>query len=309
MARQFLEEGVFLVSTRLLSLLLLPFLLIGLACSDNDDEKSAVAPSFVVQGSDGVGVAFSGPPSRIVSLAPHATEIFCALGAAESLVAVDKFANCPLGSRSKSEVDSYEPSIEAISSYNPDLVYVFYNRNDLADSLRRLDIRVLVLDVPEDLDGVFENIELIGRISGREPAARALVAEMKEKRDSTVNRVAAASTRPRVFHELDNTLFTARNDTVEGALYQLLRAENIAADAASPYAQLSAETVVARDPDVIVLVDGETATSVKARPGWAGVSAVKNDRICELDPDLLSRPGPRIIDGLQTLAECLYPAR
>jgi iron complex transport system substrate-binding protein len=98
-----------------------------------------------------------------------------------------------------------------------------------------------------------------------------------------------------------------RSDTFVGALYKLLKAENIADRAESPYPQLSAEAIVAANPEVVVLVDDETPASVGARPGWDTIAAVQARRICELDDDQLSRPGPHIIDGLESLADCLYP--
>jgi iron complex transport system substrate-binding protein len=285
--------------------LLLPLFLVLLAGCSNDDGDAAKAPlSFT--GSDGVTVSFDAPPKRIVSLASHATEIFCQVGAGQSLVAVDKFANCPLDSTSKPAVDSFQPSVEAIVAYQPDLVYVWYDPGDLAQSLRNAGLKVLFLKVPDRLAGVFENIELIGRLTGRDKEAEALVAQMKARQDDITEEIKDVTRGPRVFHELDKELFTVRSDTFIGELYQLLKADNIADKAPGAFPQLSAEAVVAGDPEVIVLSDGETPESVKARPGWSGISAVRNDRVCEVDGDLTSRPGPRIMEGLEALYECLY---
>ena len=148
-------------------------------------------------------------------------------------------------------------------------------------------------------------LELWGRITGHENDAEDLVADMKKQRDDVL-RSLPSSAGPRYFHELGPELFTVRDDTFEGSLYSLLKAENIAVGATSAYPQLSTEAVVSRDPQVIVLLDGETAADVRARPGWQNVSAVRTGKICELNPDLLSRPGPRIIDGLAQLKACLY---
>jgi iron complex transport system substrate-binding protein len=284
--------------------LLLPALLLLLAaCSDGDDDAPALL-SFT--GSDGVSVTFESPPGRIVSLAAHTTEIICQLGAAGSLVAVEKFANCPAGSDDKPEIDSFQPSVEAIVGYRPDLVYVWYDPGDLAQSLRSAGVKVLFLEVPDSIAGVFENIELVGRLTKREKEATALVAQMKARQDDITEEIKDVTRGPRVFHELDKELFTVRSDTFIGELYRLLKANNIADKADSPFPQLSSEAVVAGDPEVIVLTDGETPASVKARPGWSGISAVRNNRICEVDGDLTSRPGPKIMEGLGALYECLY---
>jgi iron complex transport system substrate-binding protein len=297
------------------ALLLLPLLLLLFtACSDDKDSDSqssaagntAVSSHVQIKGTDGITVTFDAPPQRIVSLAPHATEIICAIGGGDSLVAVDKFANCPEGAKTKTEVDGFQPSVEAIAALKPDFVYMVFDPGDVAASLRRLNITVLNLDVPSSLDGVFEQIDLWGRILGKQDNASKLVSDMKRDRDAVLDKVKSVQQGPRYFHELDSELFTVRDDTFEGSLYKLLKAQNVASDADTPYPQLSTEAVVAKDPQVIVLLDGQTAADVKARPGWQNVSAVKNNKICVLDPDLLSRPGPHIVDGLESLEACLY---
>ena len=292
---------------KVLLLLTLPLLIfLGAGCSDDDDGAGARASSAVeIKGSDGVTVTFTETPKRIVSLAAHATETICAIGAGDSLVAVDKFANCPAGSRSKPEVDGFQPSVEAIAALKPDFVYMVFDPGEVAAALRRLNIKVLNLDVPSSLDGVFQHIELWGRITGHEDEAEDLVADMKKQRDDVLRSV-PSSGGPRYFHELDSSLFTVRDDTFEGSLYTLLKAESITRGADTPYPQLTTEAVVARDPQVIVLLDGQTAADVRARPGWHNVSAVRSGKICELNPDLLSRPGPNIIRGLEELKKCLY---
>jgi len=296
------------VHRKTLLLLLLPlFFLLGPACSDDDDGGGAIGSSSAVEikGTDGVTVILTEAPKRIVSLAPHATEIICAIDAGDSLAAVDKFANCPASSKSKPEVDGFTPSVEAIAALKPDFVYMVFDPGEVAASLRRLDIKVLNLDVPDSLDGVFEHIELWGRITRHEDDASDVVGDMKKQRDDVLKSV-PSSGGPRYFHELDPELFTVRDDTFEGSLYKLLKAENIAMGADSPYPQLSTEAVVSRDPQVIVLLDGQTVADVRARPGWQNIAAVRNSKICVLNPDLLSRPGPNIIDGLESLKECLY---
>ena len=289
-----------------LLLLTLPLLLLAAACSGDDNDQNASASTAVeLKGTDGVTVTLTEAPERIVSLAPHATEIICAIGAGDSLAAVDRFANCPAGSKARPEIDGFQPSVEAIAALKPDFVYMVFDPGEIAASLRRLNIEVLNLDVPASLDGVFAHIELWGRITNREDEAEDLIADMKKQRDEVL-RSLPSSQGPRYFHELDSDLFTVRDDTFEGSLYALLKAENIAIGASSPYPQLSAEVVVSRNPQVIVLVDGQTAADVRARPGWQNISAVRTGKICELDPDLLSRPGPNIIDGLAQLKACLY---
>lgn len=266
---------------------------------------------LTVESSDGEALTLEAPPQRIVSLAAHATEILCAIGAGDQLVAVDRFANCPLGSDEKPQVDAYQPNLEAIAGFEPDLVYVFSNIDNIVQALRDVGIPVLYLELPSSLEGVLDHILLFGRVTGREAEAQELVQSMRERMDAIQAGLAEVEQGPRIFHELDPTYFyTVSPESFVGDFYNFLKAENIAAGAAEAYPQLSAEVIIQRDPEVIILADeaaGATPQSVKERPGWDQISAVKNDRICTVDADLVSRPGPRIVEGLEALAQCLYP--
>jgi cobalamin transport system substrate-binding protein len=310
-------------SRYLIAPLLSLLVVLGAGCSDKNSPAltaaldatpaaAAVAPTvaqkpLTLTGSDGISLTLDTPPQRIVSLAPHATEIFCAIGAGDQLVAVEKFANCPAGSDEKPAVDAFQPSLEAIVAYDPDFVYAWYDPGDLVQSLRNAGVPVLFRDVPSDIDGLFDNITLIGQLTGHEDKAAALIAGMKADEASIVSSVSEVETGPRIFHESDASLYTARSDTFVGQLYTLLKAQNIADGADSAYPQLSSEAVVAADPEVIVLADYADPKEVAARPGWSAISAVANNRICPVNPDLTDRPGPYIMQGLQALADCLYP--
>jgi len=290
---------------------------ISVACAGGSKESLPTAvpvpefPLTVVQ-SDGQVLTIGQKPQRIVSLAAHATEIFCAVGAESQLVAVERFANCPLGSSAKPQLDGFRPNLEAIAGYRPDLVYASSNSGDLVASLRRLNIPVLYLELPATLDGVLDHIRTLGRAAGRQKEAIALTDSMKTRLDAVKSRVAGVSQGPRVYHELTTDYYSAAPASFVGDFYTYLKAQNIAAGATTAYPQLSAEVIVQRNPEVIVLADeaaGVTAEQVKARPGWAAIDAVKSNRICVVDPDIVSRPGPRIVDALDALAKCVYPER
>jgi iron complex transport system substrate-binding protein len=289
----------------LVSILLLAVFL--QACGGGSSESEDGDLSFT--GSDGVVVNLESHPERIVSLAAHATEIFCAIDAGDRLVAVDMFANCPRGTETKPAIDSFQPSVEAIVAFEPDLVYAWYDPGDLVSSLRGVGVPVLFLEVPVDIEGVFANIELIGRLTGQEEEAEELIDSMMERQSAVVDSIADVEVGPRFFHELDGELFTVRSDTFIGELYQTLKAQNIADDAATAYPQLSSEAIVAEDPEVIVLSHDAALEEVKGRPGWQEITAVANNRVCFVDDDLISQPGPRIMEGLEALADCLYPDR
>jgi iron complex transport system substrate-binding protein len=298
-----------------LSTLLGVFVALVVACGGGSARPAGTQPAAAAfpqtfQGSDGQAITLEAQPQRIVSLSSDATEIFCAVGAGAQLVAVDRYANCPLGSSAKPELDAYKPSLEAIAAYRPDLVFVSVNSSDVVQNLRRLNIPVLYVQVPPDLAGVLDRIRLLARASGHAAEGERLAQKLQSQMDQIKQKLAGVTTGPRVYHELDTTYFSAAPSSFVGDFYTFLKAQNIAEGASTPYPQLSAEVIVQRNPQVIVLADeaaGVTVQDVKARPGWSAIDAVKNGRICVVDPDIVSRPGPRIIDALDTLAKCLYP--
>ena len=164
------------------------------------------------------------------------------------------------------------------------------------------------------MQAVLDNIELLGRITDREAQAVALVAEMEARINAVVDKLAAVDQGPRLFYELDPLLFTVGPDTFIGNMLEILKVQNVAEGADSPYPQLNAEVIVEKDPEVIVLGDskeylstGITVGEVEARPGWSGITAVVEGQVYSFDDSLVSRPGPRIVDGIERLAELLYP--
>ncbi len=180
--------------------------------------------------------------------------------------------------------------------------------------VEQLDITVLYLFTASDLQGVLDNIILIGQIADREEEAQALVADMEARINAVVDKLAAVEAGPRLFYELDPGLFTVGPDTFIGNILEILKVQNVAEGAGSPYPQLSAEVIVERDPEVIILGDskeylatGITVAEVEARPGWSGITAVVEGQVYSFNDSLVSRPGPRIVDGIEQLAKLLYP--
>ncbi len=256
-------------------------------------------------------VTIAALPARIVSIAPSNTEMLFAVGAGDRVVAVDRYSDYPAAAKTKESLGSYlQPDIEKLVAAAPDLVLATdVHVKQVVPQLEARHITVFVL-APRDLDGVLDRIGIVGRITGRETAARELVGRLRDRIDAVGRAVSAAATKPRIFFELDPKLFTAGPGTFIDDLLRRAGATNLAADASTQYPQLSTETVVIKDPDVIILADdasGETPDTVRARPGWQGVSAVRTGRIISIDPNLTNRPGPRLVDGLETLAKALHP--
>ena len=262
--------------------------------------------------SDGVDLVISERPERIVSLSAGGTEMLYAIGASGQLVAADIFSDYPPAADELPKVDAFQPDPEAILAHNPDLVLITYDPDGIVDALEQAGVSVLYLEVPESLDGLIEQVRLFGRVTGNTDGAEGLAAAMEARIAAVEQQLADVEDGPRVYHELDETFFTVAPDSFVGDLYTILKAENIAAGAPGAYPQLSAEIIVERNPEVIILPTGggegeTTPEDVKARPGWDVIDAVQNDRIYEIDRDIISRPGPRIIDALEQLATLLYP--
>jgi iron complex transport system substrate-binding protein len=308
-----------------LALVLALLLALAAACGDDGDGGGAplsptatraatVAAQYQLTLTDGLGrsVTLTAVPQRIASLSPAATEILFAVGAGAQVAAVDMFSDYPSEAETREKLDAFQPSVEAIAGAQPDLVLVFYDPGNLVEGLTNANLTVFFLETPTSVEAVLEQIRLLGKVTGHPQEAEGLVESMQEDISAVQERLAAVEQGPRVFHEVDNQLYTVAPDSFVGNLYTILKAQNIAAGTGQAFPQLSQEAIIEADPEVIILGDaagGESAETVKARPGWGSISAVKNDRIYVVDPDIVSRPGPRLVNALETLAQALYPER
>ncbi|MDP9357160.1 MAG: ABC transporter substrate-binding protein [Chloroflexota bacterium] len=270
--------------------------------------------AFPVTITDDVGrqVVLQEAPQRIVSIAPSNTEILFALGLGEKVVAVDQYSDYPPEAEQKPQLGSYvKPDLEQIVAAAPDLVLATgVHEETVVPQLEALRLTVAVID-PEDLDDVFDGIGLVGRITGQDARATGLVCELLDRVDAVAERINGAP-RPRVFFELSPELHTAGPDSFIDDLISRAGGENIAAGATEEWPQLSAEVLLEQDPEVILLADeaaGVSPDQVRTRPGWQQVTAVEQDRIVAIDPDLTNRPGPRVVDGLEAIARALHPER
>jgi iron complex transport system substrate-binding protein len=252
-------------------------------------------------------VTLAARPVRIVSLSPTATEDLYALDAGTQVVAVDSDSDYPPRAP-RTRLSAYTPNVEAIDTYRPDLVIVADDTNNVVAELGKLDIPVLVEPAVANLGGVYAQIDQIARATGHLAAARRLVTSMK-RRVAAVLRSLPRPSRPlSVYHELDQTYYSATSRTFIGQLYTLLGLHNIAdrAGGSSEYPQLSAEYILDSDPDLIVLADtvccGQDRATVASRPGWNTIAAVKDGAVVPVNDAVASRWGPRIVLFLQEIA-------
>ena len=254
-------------------------------------------------------------PTRIVSLSPTHTEMLFALDAGSQVVAVDSLSNHPEEAASVlTDLSAYEPNVEAISSYEPDLVVIADDFTGLTEQLDAIGIPVWEGLAPSSLDDVYEQIEDLGRVIGRVDEASEVVGLMRSGVESILSQAPGLDLGLTYYHELDDTYYSATSNTFIGSLYELFGLRNIAdvTEGTSDYPQLSAEFIVSQDPDMIFLADtvccGVTAESVGARPGWGDLAAVERGLVFEMNDDLASRWGPRIIDYLWAISEALTEA-
>lgn len=282
------------------------------AGEDNDAGETVEPGGFpVTVDADNGEVTIEARPERIISLSPSTTELLFAIGAGDQVIAVDEFSTFPENAPI-TDLSGWDPNVEAIVGYEPDLVLMSADANDLVAALGSLGIPVLVSDAPTVVDGVYDEIALLGQATGQVDGAAGAAAGMRAGMDHALA-AAPQGQDVRIYHELDDTFFTLSSNSFIGSVYADMGATNIA-DAADTdgtgYPQLTEEAIIAADPEVIIIPDGTsyTAEDVAARPGWAEVSAVKNGHIVVVDGDIASRWGTRLPQLVQVLAEALSAA-
>lgn len=256
-------------------------------------------------------VTLAAPPERIVSLSATATEILFAIDAGEQVVAVDDRSNYPAAAP-MTDLSGFQPNVEAIAGQAPDLVVVSFDPGGLVKSLRTLAIPTLIQPAASSLRDAYEQIADLGRATGHEGEATALTERMRTDIAAIVASVPQPSRSLSVYHELDDTYFSATSGTFVGKIYRALGLENIADGAsgkAGDYPQLSSEYIVGADPDLIVLADtkccGQSAETLRARPGWSNLSALHSGEVLAADDDIVSRWGPRVVDFYRLVADAL----
>jgi iron complex transport system substrate-binding protein len=284
-----------------------------LACGGGDDDTEVQTPPanegaafpVTVDAANGE-VTIEAEPERIVSLSPTTTEMLFAIGAGDQVEAVDSFSTYP-PEAPVTDLSAFEPNAEAVAAYEPDLVVLSDDINDIIASLEALAIPVLQAPAAATLDDTYTQLEQLGAATGHTGDAAELVADMQSDIDDLVATVPDFDEPPTYYHELDQTLFSVTSGTFIGQLYDLAGLDNIADAApegeAPGYPQLSDEFIVSADPDLIFLADtkccGQNPETVAQRPGWDQLTAVSTDGVVELDDDIASRWGPRVVDFLE----------
>jgi iron complex transport system substrate-binding protein len=282
-------------------------------------EAPTVAPTPAgITLTDGLGreVKLAGPAQKVVSLAPSNTEILFAIGAGSQVVGRDQFSDYPEAVKSIADIGSTfkDLNTEQIISLHPDLVLAAeINTPEQVKAMESLGLTVYYLKNPTTLEEMYGNMKIVAQLTGHESEAATAIDALKARVAAVDAKIATATARPSVFYEIDATdpakPYTAGKGTFITSLIDRAGGRNIAAELDS-YPQMSLEQVVAANPDFIILGDsayGITPESVAARPGWGKLSAVTSKQILPFDDNLASRPGPRLVDGLEALAKLLHP--
>ncbi|MCP4851948.1 MAG: ABC transporter substrate-binding protein, partial [Actinomycetia bacterium] len=212
------------------------------------------------------------------------------------------------------DLSGFEPNVEAILGFAPDLVVLSYDPGDVVAGLDVAGVATLLLGAAQTIADTYSQIETLAVATGDEEAAATLVAEMKAEMAALTDSVQSLEQPLSYYHELDNTLYTVTSTTFIGEVYALAGLVNVA-DPADPdgsawgYPQVSAEYLLNADPDIIFLADtkccAQDVAAVAARPGWANLTAVSRGRVVELDDDVASRWGPRIVEFLRSIVEAV----
>jgi iron complex transport system substrate-binding protein len=299
--------------------ILLTLLLALAACAAPASAPSSSpqpTPPLTLTDDAGRAVEVPAEAARIVSLAPSNTEIVCALHACDRVVGVTDFDDYPpeVADRAKVVIGA-QVDVEKVVAAHPDLILAAGNEltpTPVIEQLSDLGYPVLTL-YPESLDEVYGDIALVGRAIRETDAAAALVDQMRQRVD-VVSRAVAGAQRPRAFYEVsvfEGVIYTAGDGSFLASLIDLAGGEPVTGEARST--SITVEQLVSADPQLIILGDSSydptiTPASVAARPGWGEMSAVHEGHVVPYPDDVVTtRPGPRIVDGLEALARVVHP--
>ncbi|MCL2257041.1 MAG: cobalamin-binding protein [Candidatus Bathyarchaeota archaeon] len=272
--------------------------------------------SVTVVDDDGTEVTIDSMPQRIVSLSPSSTELLFAVGAGDQVVGVTDFCDYPqevVTGKSTGSITSignyWQPAIEPIAALDPDLVIASGGgaSDEAADRLRHMGYTVIVLN-PQTVNDVLANLEVVGKATGHANEASTLINSLQARIDTIASKIATVSDKPQVYVEISaDPLMSVGPGSYMGDLVTLSGGVNIFDDAAIPWPMISSESVIAKNPNIIL----STYTDLNAfgiRPGWKSIDAVTNSKLYKLDSDnIYVRPGPRFIAALEELSKVLHP--
>ena len=294
------------------------FLLLALTLALAACAPAAEPASSGTTFTDGLGrtVTLPAAAQKVVSMAPSNTEILFAIGAGPQVVGRDEFSDYPVEAKSLPSIGGSmgQYSYEQVAALKPDLVLASeINTPEQVKALEDLGLTVYYLSNPKSLEDLYTNLATVAQLTGRETEAAALVESLKARVKAVDDKLTGVADKPVVFYEIDasdpNKPYTTGPGTFIDLLIARAGGQNLPG-LTDAYPQVSLEQIVLANPAVILLGDalyGTTPESVAGRPGWSKIAAVTTNRVLPFDDNLVSRPGPRLVDGLEALAQAIHP--
>lgn len=304
-----------------LSLLLVMGVLAGCAGAETDHKatgsqnKETATAAFPVSIKDATGktVEIKEQPKRIVSLIPSNTEVAYALGLGDKMVGRSDFDNYPKEVEKVEKIGGLEFNVEKVISLKPDLVLAHASQMGSKEGFKQLEdagIQVLTVNDATSFKDVYKSINMIGEAAGVKEASTKLIDEMKTKLNDIKKQAEGISKdkQKTVFVEVSGApeIYTTGKNTFMDEMLSVIHAKNAAGDQTG-WVQMTEESIIKRNPDVIVTIDGSSLADLKKRDGWNAMKAVKEKQVFQLNTDLASRPGPRLVEGVEALAKSVYP--
>jgi len=302
------RKQIFARGTKWFLVALLTIALVLTGCTAEWSPAESAEPVEHVFDDLGNLVAINGTPQRIVSLAPSNTEILFALGLGDKVLGVTDWCDYPLEALEKEKVGGYDtPDIEKIVALTPDLILVAYGTTmDVINNLIGLGLTVFGIKTT-DLDDVLNDIKTIGEITDKEVEAQALTSEMESRIQAVTNQTEELEERPRVFYIVwHDPLWTAGSETFIHELIEKGGGVNICQNITG-YTTISIEEVVARNPEVIITSEWSFEWARNETGPLASTNASQSGRIYTCDDNLVQRPGPRLVEGLEWFAHFIHP--
>lgn len=303
-----------------LSLLMVFGLIAGCSTTNHQSEplkkQTSTTQAFPVSIHDASNktVTINKEPKRIVSLMPSNTEIVYALGLGKKVVGVTTNDTYPKEVKNIEKVGNMNVNVEKVISLNPDLVLAHASAmQGSEDALKQIEdakIPVVTVNDAQSFAGVYQSIRMIGKATGTQKKATSLIKKMKSDLHGVKEKAKNISKdkEKSVFVEVSSapSIYTTGKNTFMDEMLKTIHAKN-AASQQKGWVQMTDEAIVKLNPDVIITTDGATLKDVKKRSGWKELKAVKNKQVYAVDPDLVNRPGPRLIEGVKEIAKSVYP--
>lgn len=287
--------------------------------SQSDSEESVINSSteettFPVTFTDGVQneITISEQPERIISLMPSNTETLFALGLNDEIIGVLDYDNYPEEATEKEKVGDMEINLEKIIALEPDVVFAHASNyaEDAFNQLHDIGVQVVVVNDATSFQETYESIDMLAMATGTQEQGEEIITTMQDKVTQLQEKAKDVQEQAAVWVEVDPDLYTTGEQTFMHEMLEMIQANNVAEDHEG-WIQLTEEEVISFNPDVIVITYGDYIEDAKeqvlAREAWQTVAAIKNERVYDVDPDIVTRPGPRLVEGVEELAKAIYP--